>query len=209
MKILNLFLVVFYLTFLFSCKSDEVSDDEYEIINLLTSQIKHPFPRPIPLEENWEKLSEKQLREHEKAFIAKDSIEKSKLNFIIYFDDSLEALDHDFEYKLFEKNIDFDEFYLKKIDEDLMKSKKININKISFPKNIQVRKDYNPDSSKWEKDFWGKYWMSRIIFNDKKTKAVVEFNQICGHHCGGGSKIYFSKINGKWKVVHLFNSWVS
>lgn len=209
MKILNLLLIVSFFTFLVSCKSDEISDDEYQIIYLLVSQISNPIPPPPPLLYEDEKLSEDEKTKIVEQLIRKDSIEKSKLNFTIYFDDSLKALDQDFEYKLFEKNIGFDEFYLKKIDEDLMKSKKINIDKLTFPKNIKIIKNYSEDYSKWEKDFWGKYWMSRIIFNDNKTKAIVEFNHICGHFCGGGSKIYLSKINGKWKVIRYFNSWVS
>lgn len=209
MKILNLLLIVSFFTFLVSCKSDEISDDEYQIINLLVSQISNPIPPPPPLLYEDEKLSEDEKTKIVEQLIRKDSIEKSKLNFTIYFDDSLKALDQDFEYKLFEKNIGFDEFYLKKIDEDLMKSKKINIDKLTFPKNIKIIKNYSEDYSKWEKYFWGKYWMSRIIFNDNKTKAVVEFNQICGHFCGGGSIIYLSKIDDKWKVIRYFNSWVS
>lgn len=209
MKNVNLLIFFFSLTFLFSCKSDEVSNDEYEIINLLVSQISNPLPPPPPLFYEDEKLSEDEKTKIVEELIQKDSIEKSKLKFTIYFDDSLQALEKDFGNKLFEKNIGFDEFYLKKIDDDLMKSKKINLDKLTFPKNIKIIKNYNEDFSKWEKDFWGKYWMSRIIFNDSRTKAVVEFNHICGNLCGGGSKIYLSKINGKWKVIRYFNSWVS
>lgn len=203
MKFRNIVLIIFFITFFISCKNDEISDDEYEIINLLTSQISNPIPPPPP-------LFNKNLTENEKTkiveqLIQKDSIEKSKLKFTIYFEDSLKALDQDFGNKLYEKDIGFDEFYLKKIDKDLLKSKKINLDKITFPENIKNIQNYNKE----EKDFWGKYWMSRIIFNDNKTKAVVEFNSICGHFCGGGSKIYLSKIKGKWKIIHHFGSWVS
>lgn len=209
MRIFNLFLFVFYLTFVFSCKSDEVSDDEYEIINLLVSQISSPLPPPTPISEDEKNLTEDEKVKIVEDLIKKDSIEKSKLNFTIYFIDSLKGLDMGFGSKLFEKNIGFDEFHLMKINNELMKSKKINLDKLTFPKNIKNVKNQGNDPRKWENNFLGHYWISRIIFNDEKNKAVLEFNHVCGHYCGGGLIIYLSKINGKWKFIQSNNSWVS
>ena len=98
----------------------------------------------------------------------------------------------------------FEDFYLKEIDEDLMKSKKIDLTKIHFPKNIILDKNYIGDFTKWNDDFISNYSISRIIFNKNKDKAVVEFNS-----SNGGSKIYLSKVKGKWKIIEVFRSWVS
>lgn len=193
---------------LVGCKKDNITDDEYEIINLLTQQIKPP-PPPPPDVKMWDKLSEDNKSKEIDEFIKEASIEKSKLTFTIYFKDSLTAIKRNFKNQMFEENIGFDEFQMKEIDDDLTISKKIDLKKLKFPANIHVIQHFDKNSSKWEKDFLGVYWTSRIIFNSEKTKAVVEFNQICGDHCGGGSKVYLSKTGGKWKIIHVFGSWVS
>ena len=119
-------------------------------------------------------------------------------------EDSLTGIEKDFKYKIFEKVKGFEDFYLKEIDEDLMKSKKIDLTKIHFPKNIILDKNYIRDFTKWNDDFISNYSISRIIFNKNKDKAVVEFNS-----SNGGSKIYLSKVKGKWKIIEVFGSWVS
>ncbi len=209
MKNLNHFLLLMLFLSVVSCKKDNITYDEYEIINLFTQQISPPIPPPPPDFKNWDKLAEEKRLKMMEEFSKKDSIEKSKLNFTIYFKDSLTALEKDFKNKLFEEHIGFDEFLLKEIDDDLTVSKKIDLKKLKFPPNIKVVQNIDKESSKWDDTFLGKYWVSRIIFNNKRTKAVVEFNQICGHLCGGGSKVYLSKTGGKWKIIHVFGSWVS
>ena len=50
MKIKPFFTFLFLIFIVFqSCKKDEITDDEYEIINLLTSKISKPIPPPPPL----------------------------------------------------------------------------------------------------------------------------------------------------------------
>lgn len=65
---------------------------------------------------------------------------------------------------------------MKEIDKDLMKSKKIDLNKIHFPKNIVLDKKYNANFTQWNDNFIGNFWISRIIFNHNKDKTIVEFN---------------------------------
>ena len=134
----------------------------------------------------------------------KDSIENSKKIFHIYFKDSLTGIEKDFKYRIFEKVKGFEDFYLKEIYENLKKKKKIDLTKIHFPKNIILDKNYIGDFTKWNDDFISNYSISRIIFNKNKDKAVVEFNS-----SNGGSKIYLSKVKGKWKIIEVFGSWVS
>lgn len=78
------------------------------------------------------------------------------------------------------------------------------MNKIHFPKNIVLDKKYNANFTQWNNNFIGNFWISRIIFNHNKDKAVVEFNS-----SNGGSIIYLSKMEEKWKIIGFFNSWVS
>lgn len=203
MKIKPFFALVFFLFIVFqSCKKDEITNDEYEIINLLTSKISKPIPPPPPSISL--KMEEKEYEKFLKNEMRKDSIENSKKTFHIYFKDSLTGIEKDFKYSLFEKVKGFEDFYLKEIDEDLIKSKKIDLTKIHFPKNIVLDKNYIGDFTKWNDDFISNYSISRIIFNKNKDKAVVEFNS-----SNGGSKIYLSKVEGKWKIIEFFISWVS
>ena len=203
MKIKPFFPLVFFLFIVFqSCKKDEITNDEYEIINLLTSKISKPIPPPTPSISL--KMEEKEYEKFLKNEMRKDSIENSKKTFHIYFKDSLTGIEKDFKYSLFEKVKGFEDFYLKEIDEDLIKSKKIDLTKIHFPKNIVLDKNYIGDFTKWNDDFISNYSISRIIFNKNKDKAVVEFNS-----SNGGSKIYLSKVEGKWKIIEFFIFWVS
>ncbi len=206
MKIKSFFPLVFIFFIIFqSCKKDETTNDEYEIINLLTSKISKPIPPPPPLSPSISmKIEEKEYEKFLENEMRKDSIENSKKKFHIYFKDSLTGIEKDFKYRLFERLNGFEDFYLKEIDEGLMKSKKIDLAKIHFPKNIVLDKNYIGDFTKWNDDFISNYSISRIIFNKNKDKAVVEFNS-----SNGGSKIYLSKVKGKWKIIEVFGSWVS
>ena len=57
----------------------------------------------------------------------------------------------------------------------------------------------NANFTQWNDNFIGNFWISRIIFNHNKDKAVVEFNS-----SNGGSKIYLSKMEEKWKIIGFF-----
>ncbi len=204
MKIKPFFTFLFLIFIVFqSCKKDEITNDEYEIINLLTSKISKPIPPPPPLPPSISmKMGEKEYEKFLENEMRKDSIENSKKTFHIYFEDSLIALNKDFPKKLFETVDGFEEFYSKKINEELMKSKKIDLTKIHFPKNIILDKKYNYNER--NDNFLGNYSISRIIFNKNKDKAVVEFSS-----SSGGANIFLYKTAGKWKIVQFYRSWVS
>ena len=85
------FLIFILLIFFLGCNKDNVTVDEYEIINLFTQQI---IPPP-PDFKIWDKLSEENISKAIDESIKKDSIEKSKINFTIYFQDSLTGLKKD------------------------------------------------------------------------------------------------------------------
>lgn len=203
MKITSFFPLLFIFIIVFqSCKNDEITNDEYEIVNLLTSKISKSIPPPPPSISM--KMGEKEYENFLENEMKKDSIKNSKKTFHIYFKDTLVAIDKEFSNKLFERIDGFEEFYLMKINKELMKSKKIDLTKIHFPKNIVLDKKYNENYNERNDNFIDNFWISRIIFNQNKNKAIVEFNS-----SSGGSKIYLSKVNGKWKMIEVFNSWVS
>lgn len=80
MKIKPFFPLVFFLFIVFqSCKKDEITNDEYEIINLLTSKISKPIPPPTPSISL--KMEEKEYEKFLKNEMRKDSIENSKKTF--------------------------------------------------------------------------------------------------------------------------------
>tara|TARA_R100000935_G_C2745304_1_gene127552 strand:+ start:75 stop:683 length:609 start_codon:yes stop_codon:yes gene_type:complete len=53
------------------------------------------------------------------------------------------------------------------------------------------------------------YEMSIPIFSYDKRTAYVELDHRCGHLCGNGRAFYLRKINGKWKIIEKFRTWIS
>lgn len=53
------------------------------------------------------------------------------------------------------------------------------------------------------------YEMSIPIFSRDNLKAYVELNRYCGHLCGNGISIYLVKINGKWRIIDKWRTWIS
>jgi hypothetical protein len=53
------------------------------------------------------------------------------------------------------------------------------------------------------------YVMTIPIFSSDNNKAYVELNHYCGGLCGNGKSIFLKKINGKWKVVDKWRTWIS
>ena len=53
------------------------------------------------------------------------------------------------------------------------------------------------------------YEMNIPIFSLDKNKAYVEIGYYCGSLCGSGKAIYLKKINGKWKIIDTWQTWIS
>lgn len=53
------------------------------------------------------------------------------------------------------------------------------------------------------------YEMNIPIFSLDKNKAYVELGYHCGSLCGSGKAIYLKKINGKWKIIDIWQTWIS
>lgn len=53
------------------------------------------------------------------------------------------------------------------------------------------------------------YEMNIPIFSLDKNKAYVQLGYHCGGLCGSGKAIYLKKINGKWKIIATWRTWIS
>lgn len=51
--------------------------------------------------------------------------------------------------------------------------------------------------------------LSRVGFNNKKTKALLHLGYQCGRTCGEGNYILLVKKDGKWKIKKKSRTWIS
>ncbi|WP_264554126.1 hypothetical protein [Flavobacterium sp. N2038] len=57
--------------------------------------------------------------------------------------------------------------------------------------------------------FSGAVIFSRIQFDKDKKFGILDGGFVCGRLCGQGSRIYIKKINNKWVIDKIENTWVS
>ena len=69
-------------------------------------------------------------------------------------------------------------------------------------KNIELEKKKSGKSYNY-------YEMTIPIFSKDNQKAYLELNHYCGYLCGSGKSIYLKKVNGKWKIVEKWRTWIS
>jgi hypothetical protein len=53
------------------------------------------------------------------------------------------------------------------------------------------------------------YEMTIPIFSSDNQKAYLQLNHYCSGLCGSGQSIYLKKINGKWKIIDKWLTWIS
>jgi hypothetical protein len=68
-------------------------------------------------------------------------------------------------------------------------------------------------------DFWTEFdrkYKNKCIrtysvpfFNKSRTICIVQYSMSCGPLYGGGQTSLYKKINGKWKIIKSFDSWIS
>lgn len=82
------------------------------------------------------------------------------------------------------------------------------IDKVLFDKfNLTTReKEIGKKNTKESFDF---YEITIPIFSLDNKKAYVELSHYCGRLCGSGKAIYLKKINGKWKIIDSWRTWIS
>lgn len=72
--------------------------------------------------------------------------------------------------------------------------------------NHSTKKEYE---QKLENGNYQSYYTFTIpyISQDKKT-AYIESNYSCGNTCGHGRAFFLKKLNGKWKVIEKWKTWM-
>ncbi|MCC9072167.1 hypothetical protein LNQ49_11300 [Flavobacterium sp. F-65] len=53
------------------------------------------------------------------------------------------------------------------------------------------------------------YEMTIPVFSSDNQKAYLELNHYCDGLCGSGKSIFLKKINGKWKIIDKWRTWIS
>jgi hypothetical protein len=53
------------------------------------------------------------------------------------------------------------------------------------------------------------YEMTIPVLSFDRQKAYVQLGYHCGRLCGTGKAIYLKKINGKWKIITKWETWIS
>ena len=86
--------------------------------------------------------------------------------------------------------------------------KKLKIEKKLGEKINLTTKDKERNKRKIDKPY-SYYEMTIPIFSLDKKKAYLELNHYCGSLCGSGKSIFLKKINGKWKIVDKWMTWIS
>ncbi len=93
------------------------------------------------------------------------------------------------------------------------------LNQNHFSKNIRINENIlkKINSTTTEKEIlksdsgkeYDYYEISKPIFSLDNKKAYLELNRYCGRLCGSGKVIFLEKLNGKWKIIQKYQSWIS
>ncbi|REA60676.1 hypothetical protein DSL64_14150 [Dyadobacter luteus] len=70
----------------------------------------------------------------------------------------------------------------------------------------------NDEYRNWEArypKFIGELSFSKIYFDEKKQKAIMTIEYSCGSKCGLGYFAYLEKVNKKWIVTKVENTWTA
>lgn len=89
----------------------------------------------------------------------------------------------------------------------------LNPQKLKIEKEVVERINLTTNEKEMNKKKIGEsynfYEMTIPIFSSDKQKAYVELNHYCGGLCGSGRSIFLKKINGKWKIIDKWTTWIS
>ncbi|MBW1655512.1 hypothetical protein [Flavobacterium quisquiliarum] len=53
------------------------------------------------------------------------------------------------------------------------------------------------------------YQMTIPVFSIDRKLAYIQLNYHCAGLCGSGKAIYLKKVNGKWKIIEKWETWIS
>lgn len=209
-----------------SLKSENDYTEENVIINIVfnstvghdtiwTRYLKLPPPQLPPF-----KISDRYLIECEnhRKEVEKVQARLDTASLFVFIDDSIVAFPENREIKQlvehsnFQANFpDTDMSYIPLILQliDSTQSRKLDISSIKTP--FKYKLEYNRNRKKYSSDIViiGNVTISRVAFNDDKTKACVYSQISCGQECGGGHIIFLEKMNGDWIIKGKTELWVS
>jgi hypothetical protein len=77
--------------------------------------------------------------------------------------------------------------------------------------NFKYKLEYSRNREKYPSDIVviGNITISRVVFNENKTKACVYSEIRCGGLCAGGAIIFLDKNDGIWTIIGQKDLWVS
>jgi hypothetical protein len=87
-------------------------------------------------------------------------------------------------------------------------SQKIKI-EFKVEEGINLTSKQNEINKRKNGELYNYYEMTIPIFSPDNKKAYLELNHYCGRLCGSGKSIYLKKIDGKWKIVTKWGTWIS
>ena len=184
-------LVGIMLLFLISCKTETVSDDEYEVLNLYVNQILEPTIDDIQYSKNFEKIFSKNLISKEELNKI-DSIKKYT-PFTYELSDSLFQINtnNKIQHKLIWELIYGP-------DKEIYKGLPLDFSRLKFQKNYNRIPRYTPET----KNFLGKFKISRIVFSKRHERAYFEYHKSDSTSLDKFEINYIvaAKEQGVWKV---------
>ncbi len=179
------------LLFLTSCKTETVSDDEYEVLNLYVNQILEPTIDDIQYSKNFEKIFSKNLTSKEELNKI-DSIKKYT-PFTYELSDSLFQINtnNKIQHKLIWELIYGP-------DKEIYKGLPLDFSRLKFQKNYNRIPRYTPET----KNFLGKFKISRIVFSKRHERAYFEYHKSDSTSLDKFEINYIvaAKEQGVWKV---------
>jgi hypothetical protein len=198
----NIFLLMTILL-IFSCNKNELDLLKIKNINEIVETVIKEDSLKVLKNENLDKLLCDSLRNIQiyipsksdaknsvppppPSFTSIERLINSKINGKIFFSskDSLYIINQNSD----SKKIRIDENILKKINSTTTEKEILKANS---------GKEYNI------------YEISKPIFSLDNKRAYLELNHYCGHLCGSGKAIFLQKIDGKWKILEQYQTWVS
>jgi hypothetical protein len=206
---LIIILLVFNLNFSFA----QTEIEDYKIYSLVLNN-------EIEIFENWSKKSidtivlikhfkDKKKQDFSYVYeLSKDSIPLGALNWYVKNDSIKQKF-------ITEKNL---KEVVSKISSDFNNHPKINVNLLKLKSNtidlISSREYYQifKKDKSWDEviDKYGtRYFFQLSVIKYYNNYATLYVSKTCSRLCGGGSIVFFEKINGKWTHLTEINLWMS
>ncbi|GGK12926.1 hypothetical protein GCM10007962_04130 [Yeosuana aromativorans] len=97
---------------------------------------------------------------------------------------------------------------------DLSTEYKIELNKLIADKKLRFKylSEFPEGKDIWKKEYsfhlGGLTNLTRIQFDTTKSFGILECGMGCGRNCGYGVRVFIMKVNGKWLIDKLEETWI-